>query len=614
MQPDFHRLLVDETPDALIVVSPEGKVLYWNRSAETMFGYTSEEATGHALFDLILPPGQSEDGEAIAHRLSATTVTTYESLRRKKDGTLLYINASVRPVHTTPGQLAYWVANIKDVTHLKVLRDAKWLEERYRDLLEPTPDAIVIINDTGRIVLMNSQAERVFGYTRTALIGKPVEVLLPPQLHQLHLEHRSRYLTQPRTRAMGEGLELFGVHQDGHEFPVEVSLTPLNTDTGMMVMSAIHNTSERNRLETTRSLLAAIVESSDDAIVSMTLDGLITSWNRGAEKMFGYTAAEMIGQPVTHLLPADIADEESDILARIHHNARVEHYETVCLRQDGQRLDIELTVSPLKDSTGNIIGVSKIARDITERKYLEHVLQEKQLLEQANQAKDQFLASMSHALRTPLNAILGFTGTLLMQLPGPLNTQQQQQLRTIQSSARHLLSLINDLLDLAKLESGEIELRLQPVVCQQVIAEIATELRPWAHGKGLTFDVHVPTTEVVALTDQRALGQILLHLTHNAIKFTEHGSVQIELSQHQNGAQTVTEISVVDTGIGIRSAERDRLFQAFVRVGPSAKRRDEGTGLGLYLSQKLAELLDGRIILQSELGSGSRFTLVLGER
>jgi protein-histidine pros-kinase len=218
---------------------------------------------------------------------------------------------------------------------------------------------------------------------------------------------------------------------------------------------------------------------------------------------------------------------------------------------------------------------------------------------------------MSHELRTPLNAIIGFTGTLLMKLPGPLTADQEKQLRTVQTSARHLLSLINDLLDLAKIESGKVELHLEPLACQSVIQEVATALRPLAEKKGLRFETRLPSSETLVRADRRALSQILLNLVNNAIKFTENGSVSLEVVQRDIAGQHTTEFIVSDTGIGLRPEDQAKLFQAFTQVEAVGKRWQEGSGLGLHLSGKLAELLGGRITIRSEFGRGSIFTLEL---
>jgi signal transduction histidine kinase len=234
-----------------------------------------------------------------------------------------------------------------------------------------------------------------------------------------------------------------------------------------------------------------------------------------------------------------------------------------------------------------------------------------QQLEMASEHKSAFLASMSHELRTPLNAIIGFTGTLLMKLAGPLTVDQDSQLQTVRSSARHLLSLINDLLDLAKIESGKVVLHFEPVNFQDAVEEVAATLRPVAEAKGLMFDVVVPREEVVLATDRRALSQIVINLANNAIKFTEKGFVRIELKECGDRGKPRVELSVSDSGIGIKADDRQKLFQPFEQVHGSTPRHLEGTGLGLHLSQKLAALLGGAIACESEFGKGSRFTLAL---
>jgi protein-histidine pros-kinase len=282
-------------------------------------------------------------------------------------------------------------------------------------------------------------------------------------------------------------------------------------------------------------------------------------------------------------------------------------------RKDGSEFPVEVSLSPLVTETGTLIFST--LRDSTERKRFEQTLREKTAeLERANQAKDRFLASMSHELRTPLNAIIGFTGTLLMKLPGPLNADQEKQLRAIQASGKHLLSLINDLLDLAKVESGKVEVMLEPISCQSVINEVTVTLRPLAEAKGIDFRVIIPHNDLVIYTDRRALSQIVINLCNNAIKFTEHGQVTLTLAQEQVGTKQTTRITVCDTGIGIQLDDQAKLFEAFAQVSHTNTNRYEGTGLGLYLSQKLAALLGGHIYFKSDYGKGSEFSLIIGER
>jgi PAS domain S-box-containing protein len=332
---------------------------------------------------------------------------------------------------------------------------------------------------------------------------------------------------------------------------------------------------------------------------------------------------KMLGKSMPECYPGI---ENTAMFAQLRHcmYARVgSHVENEFIYPDGSSAWFELSIQPAVE------GVFVLSLDITARKNIEATLLEskselerkvaertaeliiaKEQAESSDRMKSEFLATMSHELRTPLNAIIGFTGTLLMKLPGPLNAEQEKQLRTVQMSAKHLLSLINDLLDVAKIESGKLELKIEPVACQRVIDEVVTALRPAAAGKGLQLESRVPQFDVAVLADRRSMSQILINLSNNAIKFTERGSVTIELDEVDTRTNTVR-ISIVDTGVGISEADLGRLFQSFAQIDTGSKRRIEGTGLGLYLSRKLAELLGGRITVQSEFGLGSRFSVFL---
>jgi protein-histidine pros-kinase len=346
-----------------------------------------------------------------------------------------------------------------------------------------------------------------------------------------------------------------------------------------------------------------MIDVAPDAILGVDSSGSVELVNAQCEQLFGYGRDELMGQPVEVLIPSGLRPVDAGQVGA--------GMEVAALHKDGTQIPVEVSLSALETPGGRLTMAA--VRDITDRKRIERQLREQNVeLEQASQAKDNFLASMSHELRTPLNAIIGFTGTMLMKLPGPLNAEQEHQLRLVQTSGKHLLSIINDLLDLAKIESGKVQLTLQPVDCRHLAEEVAQSLQPLAQRKGLALRIEGPDSPVIATVDRRILGQILINLVNNAIKFTDSGGVRVSVTP--NGQDGGLRISVCDTGPGIPEADQERIFRAFERSAITAKTSDEGTGLGLHISRKLARLLNGILTVSSAVGEGSTFTISLAER
>jgi len=353
-----------------------------------------------------------------------------------------------------------------------------------------------------------------------------------------------------------------------------------------------------------------LFESARDGILILDADtGRIVDVNPYLIEMLGFSKEEFIGKELWQIgLFKDVAASRL-AFAELQQRGYIRYADLPLETRDGIVKPVEFVSNTYL--VGEVRVIQCNIRDITERKLFEQTLQEKNdELETANLAKNRFLAHMSHELRTPLNAIIGFTGTLLMGLPGPLNADQKHQLDIVQKGARHLLSLINDLLDLAKIESGKVEIQYEPIVCQEVIDEVAAALGPLAKKKGLDFELKMPEGMVQVHSVRRIVSQILLNLTNNAIKFTDTGKVRIELGTRPANGHMFASVDVIDTGIGIQPTDRAKLFDAFRQVDYD-NHRAQGTGLGLYLSQRLAGQVGGHIEMESEFGKGSVFRLLI---
>lgn len=367
--------------------------------------------------------------------------------------------------------------------------------------------------------------------------------------------------------------------------------------------------------EEAQALLAAIIASSDDAIISKDLHGIVQSWNESAQRIFGYTAEEMIGRPITVLFPPDRLDEEPKILDQLRRGQRVDHFETVRVAKDGRALDISVTISPIKDPTGRVIGVSKVARDITSIKRIqrerEQVLERETIAraeaERLSRMKDEFLATLSHELRTPLNAILGWSNILRLHGSSPVDLKQG--LEVIERNARAQAQLIEELLDMSRIVNGKLRLDVQPVDLQAVVSDAIESVRPAAEAKGIRVTKVLDPRGGPITGDPNRLQQVFWNLLTNAIKFTPRGGrVQVYLKR----VNLQVEVSIADTGQGIAADFMPQLFTRFTQAETSTARRHGGLGLGLALVKSLVELHGGTVSASSPgPDQGSTFVVTL---
>jgi PAS domain S-box-containing protein len=608
-QQNYLRGLIESSGDGLVTVDPEGFITDLNEQMCRMIGYSRQELIGSVFKRYFTQADQAELG--VRRTLAEGGVTNYELVLESKGGRKANISFNASVFRAPDGHIEGIFASMRDISEKTRLETLLTEQQAYnRSLFEASADALFAVAPDGVITDVNEEATRLSGYTRKHLISS--------RFNEYFTDPAQAAAGVAKTFAAGKviGYELVIVSRQGRRTTVSLNAGVFTDAAGnaLGILAGAREISAQKQLEQqlrdsqvyTRSLF----ESNIDALVSTDPVGVITDVNQQMEALTEVGRTELIGSDLKSYF-TDPASAEEGVRQTLR-EGKVTDFELTARGRSGKETVVVYNAATLFDPDHKLQGIFAAVREITERKAFERQLQETNLeLERADQAKDRFLASMSHELRTPLNAIIGFTGTLLMKLPGPLNPEQEEQLQTVQSSGRHLLSIINDLLDLAKIESGKWEGDFQLLDCAEVAREVANGLSPLARHKGLTVEVIAPRDPVTASIDRRALSQVLINLSNNAIKFTDTGEVRLEVKEGSSDGRATVRFDVTDTGVGIKQEDQAKLFNAFEQLKKFGTAPREGTGLGLYICQRLAGLLGGSIEFTSEVGKGSTFSFIV---
>ncbi|HZI48355.1 MAG TPA: PAS domain S-box protein, partial [Pyrinomonadaceae bacterium] len=529
----------------------------------------------------------------------------------RKDGTQIWVQNSVSLTRDGAGKPLNLVVLCQDITARKRTETAlKQSEHELTEFFENASEAIHWVGPNQTILRANKAELRMLGYSADEYIGRDIA--------DFHLDKEGIGEIFARLQA-GEAVQAYAsqmIAKDGSIRDVVINSSGY-FENGDFVHSRCftRDVTDETRAEKALRHLAAIVETTDDAVISKDLNGIITSWNPAAQKLYGYTAEEAIGQPVTIMIPPERPDEEPEILARLRRGERIDHYETIRIAKDGRRLHVSLTVSPIQDATGKIVGASKIARDITQQKKAQNEIARlltaeraaRQEAEVASRTKDEFLATLSHELRTPLTAMLGWLTILRSHKLDQKTTQHA--IETIERNAKAQAQLIEDLVDVSRIVGGKLNLEVGPTELYPVIDAAVEVVRPAADAKHISIKLNYDPTVGPVSGDSVRLQQIVWNLLSNAVKFTPSGG-SVFIDYRRQGA--FAEVVVRDTGIGIAPDFLPHVFERFRQAESAATRSHRGMGLGLAIVRHLVELHGGTVSVESAgENQGSIFTIHL---
>ncbi len=637
--------IVESSDDAIIGKDLNSIITSWNRGAEKIFGYTASEMIGTSILRLIPEDRKDEEAHIMGQIRQGQKVNHFETLRQTKDGRLITVSVTVSPIRDIEGNIIGASKIARDITvqkehecelarisRLYASRQSEIVaqnEQRFSaTMIESMPGVLYFYDESGRFLRWNRNFETVSGYS-----GEEIARMHPLDFF---VGAEKELLKERIAEVFEKGNAFIEANfraKDGTSKPLLFTGRRIEFNGQRCLIGMGVDISERKRAEellrASEGRYRTLFEHAPDGIVIANAEAYYVDANASICRMLGYTREELVGLHSSDIVVPEEISCIATALSAINSQPDY-HREWQFRRKDGSIFPAEVIATTMPD--GNILA---LIRDITDRKQVEKDLYalndnlEQQVAvrteelqsalvraEAADRIKSAFLATMSHELRTPLNSIIGFTGLVIQGLAGPLNAEQSKQLGMVRSSAHHLLDLINDVLDISKIEAGQLEVRTERFQLLDSLTHVAALVRPLAEKKGLELTIIAPPELEEVVSDKRRVEQILINLITNAIKFTEQGHVTVTtelVSGHESKGEPcpVLSLRVEDTGIGITPEDLATLFQPFRQVDSGLTRQHEGTGLGLAICRRLATLLGGEISAMSEFGKGSAFTVTI---
>ena len=593
------QTLIEYLPVAVYTCDKLGYITFYNRAAATLWG--REPEVGRELWcgswKLYSSTGEPLDIEGCPMSRTIKEGIAVEGeliIIERPDGTKINVRPYPVPTFDSEGQVSGAVNTL--VNYDEIIK-AEENETLLASIVNSSDDAIISKSLDGTITSWNQGAERIFGYTANEVLGRHISILIPAS----RIKEENVIISNIAKGKKVDHFETIRLTKDGRELSISLTVSPLMNKKGNIIGASkiARDITQIKIAEEKQGILAAIVETSDDAIISKTLNGIVTSWNLAAERMFGYTPSEMLGKHISLLIPADRRQEEDLIISNIVQGHKVDHFQTIRLAKDGTKIPISLTVSPVADRSGKVIGASKIARDISE--HLKTQATNERLFKEIkalNEKKDEFIGIASHELKTPLTSISGYL-QILDRFEKDDDSKKFLQ-KTIQQ-VNKLTGLVSDMLDVSKIEAGKLHYSKVNFDIRQMIDGVLELIEHTHADHEIVLETSIGSLYVHA--DEQRMEQVMINLITNAIKYSPNPA-KISVFISSTGLEVT--VGVKDSGFGIATDKLSHIFSRFYRVEDSNP-TISGLGIGLYITSQIIERHQGKIWAESELGRGSTF-------